>query len=644
MSYLKFNQEELVNLEYSLPREVVLANGTGGYCNTTVVGCNTRKYHGLFVMPIDEFGGVNHILLSSVDETLIQHEKEFNLGIRCYGKIYEPRGHKYIVDFQFDKECTIEYRVGGMIFRKSMIFVKGKEQLLIKYTLVQAHSQTSLRLKPFMAFREVHTLTQQNPEASANYGIVDNGTSYRMYEGFPTLHLQLSKESEYLHNPDWYKDVVYSDEQRRGFEYKEDLFVPGVFEMPIAAGESIILSVSTSEVSTKGLKRLYDKEVKNASSRSDYDSCLKIAAKDFIVKTSKGTEILSGYSWESKGLRETLISLPGLTLFADGDVATFDKILKTTLKIYSNQLYNGSRQVEAALWMFWVAQQYAAFTGDAQAAWDKFKTVLKKIADSFIEGGRMGVHMNKDNGLLWTKMNGVALSWMNAYGSDSRPIAERGGYQVETNALWYNALCYLIENETKYGKGGKAVYGWMDAKERIEKNYYNMFWVEERAHLADYVDEQGQNKFTRPNQVMACALEYSPVSEEVKANILRSISRELLTSRGLRTLSPKNPLYKGVYEGNQNQRDHAHHQGCTRPWLMCFYIESSLKLFGGAFISQAEDLVNAYEPDMTIHGIGSISELYNGDPEYVPHGAICHTGAISEILRAKYIIAKFKND
>ena len=294
--------------------------------------------------------------------------------------------------------------------------------------------------------------------------------------------------------------------------------------------------------------------------------------------------------------------------------------------------------------MFWVAQQYAAFTGDAQAAWDKFKAILKKIADSFIEGGRMGVSLNKDNGMLWTKMNGVALSWMNAYGSNSLPIAERGGYQVETNALWYNALCYLIENETKYGKGGKAVYAWMDVKEKIQKNFYNMFWVEERAHLADYVDEMGQNKFTRPNQVFACALEYSPINEEVKANVLRSIQRELLTSRGLRTLSPKNPLYKGVYEGNQDQRDHAHHQGCTRPWMIGFYIEASLKLFGGAALSKAEELVDAYEDDMTVHGIGSIAELYNGDPEYVPHGAICHTGAVSEVLRAKYLIAKFKND
>lgn len=652
MSYLKFNQEDLVNLEYSLSKEVVLANGTGGYSNTTLVGCNTRKYHGLFVLPIENFSGVNHLLLSSVDETLIQQGKEFNLGIRRYGKIYEPRGHKYIISFEFDKEAITEYRVGGMLFRKSMIFVKGKEQLLIKYTLVKENTTakhtsqqtTQLRLKPFLAFREVHSLTQENPTADTNYSLVNNGCGYKMYEGFPNLYLQISKENEYFHTPTWYKDVVYTDELRRGFDYVEDLFVPGVFEIPITLGESVILSVSTSEVSSpKGLKALYEREVKKRESRKDYESCLKIGAKDFIVKTPKGQEIISGYSWNSKGLRETLVALPGLTIFNDGDVEMFDKILKTTLKVYSNQLYEGSRQAEAPLWLFWALQQYSDYTGCREEVWNKYKSVLKKVVDSYILGGRMGVHLNRDNGMLWTKMHGVALSWMNAYGSDGLPVAERGGFQVETNALWYNALCYLIENETKYGRGGKVVYGWKELKEKIENNFYNMFWVEERAHLADYVDEHGKNPFTRPNQQFACALEYSPISEEVQANVLRSIYKELLTTHGIRTLSPKNPLYKGVYEGNQHQRDLAHHQGCTRPWLIAFYIDACLKLFGDPFLYEAQELVDAYEADMKIHGIGSIAELYNGDPRYVPHGAICHAGAVAEVIRARKIIENYKN-
>lgn len=631
-----------MNLEYSLPREIVLTNGTGGYCNTTLVGCNTRKYHGLFVVPIENFGGVNHLLLSAIDETLIQQGKEFNLGIRRYGKIYEPRGHKYIVNFEFDKEAVTEYRVGGMSFKKSILFVKGKEQLLIKYTLVDAHFPTTLCLKPFMAFREIHSLTQQNPVADTNYGVIENGSSYKMYDGFPTLHIQISKENEYFHTPNWYKDVVYTDEQRRGFEYVEDLFVPGLFEIPIVKGESIIVSVSTSEVSPKGLKSLYERELKKRESRKNYDSALSIGGKDFIIKTPKGHEIMSGYSWINRGLRETLIALPGLTLYNGGDLSMFDKVLKTTLKIYDSQLYSGSRQAEAPLWLFWVAQQYSKFTGDPEGGWHKFKAPLKKVAESYISNTRMGVRLHSQNGMLWTKMHGVALSWMNAYGADGLPVAERGGYQVEVNSLWYNALSYLIEGETKYGKGGKNVYVWKDIKEKIETHFYDMFWAEEMSHLADYIDDKGKNSSTRPNQLFACALEYSPIPEEVRAIVLKSISKHLLTPKGLRTLSPKNPLYRGVYEGNQHQRDLAHHQGCTRPWLITFYIESVLNLLGPSYIPKGEELLNGYEEDLTLHGVGSIAELYNGDPQYVPHGAIYHALAIAEILRGKAILKQYK--
>lgn len=644
MSYLNFNKAELVNLEYSLQREVLSTNRTGGYCNTTIVGCNTRKYHGLFVLPVPNFEGKNHLLLSAVDETLIQHDKEFNLGIRSYGDIYEPRGHKYIVDFELDRACTITYRVGGMIFTKSLIFIHNKEQLLIKYTLVDAHSHTVLRLKPFLAFRETHSLTHANPDANTRYETAENGCSYKMYEGFPDLFLQTNKKADYVHTPDWYKNVVYREEERRGFDHSEDLFVPGFFEMPIAKGESIILSVSTSEENTRGLKRIFDSEEARRRSRSSYEACLKLAARQFFIYNNGESEICAGYSWLGKGLRETLISLPGLTLYNDGDIESFDNILNSTLKIYSSQLFNGSRQAEAALWLFWLAQQYASFIGDDQKGWLRFKDTLKKIAKSFIGGGRMGVSLNSENGMLWTKMNDVALSWMNAYGPDGKPVTERGGYQVETNALWYNALSYLIEKESMYGKDRRNVKVWKDIRAKIEADFYNMFWVEERAHLADYVDENGQNKFTRPNQLIACILDYSPINEEVRANVLRSIKRELLTARGIRTLSPKNPLYKGVYEGNQHQRDMAYHQGCTRTWLLGFYIDASLRLFGGVSLKKAQELVDAYEEDMTIHGIGSIAELYDGDPPHHPHGAVSHSVAVAELLRARYLISNFKEE
>lgn len=645
MAYLKFNKTELVNLEYSLKREVLSSNRAGGYCNTTLVGCNTRKYHGLFVLPIDRFEGRKHILLSAVDESLVQHEHEFNLGIRSYGDVYEPRGHKYIVDFELDRSHDITYRVGGMLFRKSVLFLHNEERLLIKYTLLEAHSQTTLRIKPFLSYRDIHTLTHANDQADKRYEVVANGCRYNMYEGFPNLYIQFNKAVEYIHNPNWYYGVEYQEEKRRGFEYAEDLYVPGVFEMPIQSGESIILSVSTTEVAPRGLSRQYDKEFQMRLGRSSYRDCLRLAAKQCVSRRNGLTSVVSGYSWLDNGLRQSLLALPGLTLFNDGDQKTFEEIIKGIYAQYDQQLYSGSKQADAALHLFRVAQLFGDYLGDQSLAWKKFSKVLKKILETFLKGERIGVELH-DNGLLWTRLQGVALSWMNAYDSNGNPVTERSGYQVEMNALWYNALCYVIEHATSPAdQKSRLIKQAIEVRDRLKANYYPMFWVEERQHLADYLGENGfRDISTRPNQIWACALPYSPIDETVRALVMKAIERELLTTRGLRTLSPKNPLYKGVYEGNQDQRDHAYHQGSTRSWLTGFYIEAMFRLYGKAFARKAAELVAAYEEDMTVHGLGCIAELYDGDPAHFPHGAISYSVSAAELLRAFYLIDKYKED
>ncbi len=641
MSYLKFNKSELVNLEYSLQREILATNRTGGYCNTTIVGCNSRKYHGLFVLPLERFDDKRYVLLSGMDETLIQHDKEFNLGIRCYGDTnYEPRGHKYIVDFDADPECCTTYRVGGLIFRKSMLFVRNREQLLIKYTLVEANSATLIRLKPFLAYRSIHELTHQNDDADTSFTEVENGVSFCMYNGFPRLNIQCSRSNEFHSCPDWYRNVIYREEKRRGFENQEDLFCPGYFEFSIRKGESVVVSISTQPVSSKALSATYARELKTRKPINDYRECLSLAADRFIVYQKKRKEIYNGYTWLAKGLRHTMVSLPGLTLFNHGDVKVFLNILDDSLKAYQHALLHGSRQVEAALWLTWVIQQYIDFTGDEQGAWKKYGGLLIQIIDSFVSGTRMGVHMS-ENGMLWAKMNEVAMTWMNAYDSDGHPVTERGGFQVEVNAFWYNAVAFASEMMAKYGGDSHKLHNLRDIRHRIDENFLNLFWVEQRQHLADYVDENGQNIFTRPNQIFACALDYSPVPEEVKAQIMHACKRELLTVRGIRTLSPKNPLYQGVYDGDQNQRDHAFHQGSTRVWLLPFYIEARLKLYGSASVTHAIQMVNEFENDLTVHGVGAISEVYDGDPPHHPHGAIASASATAGLLRAMYLIPKY---
>ena len=645
MSYLKFDKAELVNLEYSLAREVLATNKTGGYLDTTLVGCNTRKYHGLFVLPVKCFENRRYVLLSSLDETLIQHGRDFNLGIHCYGKNnYEPRGHKYMVDFEFEKYPVMTYRVGGIMFSKSLLFLHNKEQLLIKYTLLDAHSATTLRLRPFLAFREIHSLTRANEAADRGYVAVENGAAYRLYDGFPSVNIQLNKKNDYFHNPDWYYNIEYLEEKRRGFQYTEDLFTPGYFELPIKKGESVIVSVSTSPVATRGLSGVFNRDAAKRISLQSYDDCLKRAAKQFIVNSGKGLkEIYSGYTWLGKGLRETMIALPGLTLYADGDTKLFEEILDSTFRIYNQQLMHGSKQADAALWLYWVVQQYALFTGDVQGTWLRYNDRLKAIIRTFLDGDRMGVSLS-DNGLLWARMNGVAMTWMNAYDSEGVPVTERGGWQVEVNAFWYNAVCYVLDMESRFGKDRRLVYRLQAVKDKMDQSYMQTFWMADRHELADYVDEKGQDSSTRPNQMFACALDYSPLSEEIKGEVMECVKRELLTARGIRTLSPKSPLYKGVYDGDQNRRDHAYHQGATRVWLLTFYIDAMLKLYGNMYVRRSMELVRAFEEDMERHGIGSVCELYDGDPPHNPHGAVSSAVATAALLRSEYFINRYKKE
>lgn len=639
MAYLEFNKQELVNLEYSLKREILLSNRAGGYVNTTIVGCNTRKYHGLLVVPIDNFNGEKHILLSNVHESLIQHQKSFNLGINSYGEIHEPKGHKYIVDFEMNYASTITYRVGGMVFSKTIMFLRDCEQVLIKYSLLEAHSPTILRIKPFLAFRNIHALTSANTNANTKYVKTDNGVIFNMYKGFPNLFLQLSKENEWIASPDWYKNIVYKEEARRGFESTEDLFVPGYFELPISKGESIILSASTIEENPQNFSARFDKEViKRIDTRKDYDSCLKLAAKQFIIKRNGQYSICSGYSWDYENLRDSFISLAGLTIFNDLDSERYQKVMDSTIERERYNLTHASNTPDTPLWLIRSLQQYLSFGADNKKIWEKYGSLIKEIIDSYFNGSRYEIFLH-ENGLLWAEKPGVALTWMNTY-TNNTPVTPREGYQVEVNALWYNALCLVLDLAKKL-EDSKWLQKIENTINKIKDNYLPIFWDQERKQLYDFISSNGPNNFTRPNQLIAISLDYSPIDEITKMEILKKVEKELLTTRGIRTLSPKNPLYKGVYEGDQANRDIAHHNGCCFPWLLGVYVDSALKLRGARFISKAQALLNAFEEDINIHCIGSVAEIYDGDPAHSPHGCISSAVSVGEILRAKYILSKF---
>ena len=645
MAFLKFNKSELVNLAYSLKREILGSNKTGAYCNTTIVGCNTRRYHGLLAVTLDRFGGDRYLLLSTVDESLIVNGKQFNLGIHCYGDNYEPRGHKYVVDFDANPVPSLTYKVGEMVFHKSLLLSLDKDQVMVKYELEESSAPVTLQLRPFLAFRNIHDLTHQNWDANTSGMEIENGMAFRMYANFPDLNLQMSSsKAAFTPMPYWNKEITYSDEYRRGFDCREDLFVPGYFEVNLKPGESVILSASLMQEDPSTFKRKFDSSIKKKGQASDYRDQLKRCANRLVTNHNGRKKINAGFTWMRTGLlRETLQALPGLALYGLEDPVQFEEILDNLVADEQERLFRRTTQVEAPLYLAKTLQDYIEYGADPAKVWAKYGIIMRGILESYLPGERREVVMHP-NGLLWAQQDGVALTWMNAYINGS-PVTERAGYQVETNALWYNAICFVLEMEGAFGSSRSSLIGrWNSVKNLIEVNFEKVFWNARSGRLADYVDNSGQHMETRPNQLYAIALKYSPIHDELAPSVLKVIDNELVTSRGIRTLSPRDPDYKGVYDGTQIDRDLAYHNGCTRPFLLAMYAGVSFKIKGASFWKKAQWLAEGFYEDLNKHGVGAFSELYDGDPPHEPHGAISSALSTAGLLEVENMLVKFKED
>ena len=628
----------MTNLEESLRRELLRTNRSGAYACSTVVDCNTRKYHGLLVVPVPELDDDNHVLLSSLDVTVIQHGAEFNLGLHKYqGNNYSPKGHKYIREFDCDKVPTTLYRVGGVVLKKEVVFQHYEDRILLRYTLVDAHSATTLRFRPFMAFRSVRQFTHENSTASRAYEQVDNGISACMYAGYPNLYMQFSKKNEFVFQPDWYRGIEYPKEQERGYASNEDLYVPGYFEMPIKKGESIVFSASTSEIKTSGLKKLFDTEVESRAPRDNFFHCLVNAAHQFHIREKNDDRyLIAGYPWFKCRARDTFISLPGLTLAID-EQDYFELVMQTASKAL-REFMNGKpqsgkiyeiEQPDVPLWAVWSIQQYAKFAGRDKCS-AMYGKLLEEIIHYIIDGKHPNLRLD-DNGLLYSNGRDKAVTWMNstAYG---RPVVPRSGYIVEFNALWYNALKFCASISAENGREKEAAE-LEDLAKTCGESFVDTF-LNEYGYLFDYVDGNMMDWSVRPNMIFAVALDYSPLSKEQKRSVLDVCTRELLTPKGLRSLSPKSGGYNPMYVGPQTQRDYAYHQGTAWPWLGGFYMEACLKLYKNTRLSFIERQMVGYEDEMNYHALGSISELFDGNPPFHGRGGMSFAMNVAEVLRS----------
>jgi len=541
MSVLTFDKKELGNLEYSLQREMLATDRRGGYMSTTIVCCNTRKYHGLMVAPIDDSDRA-YVLLSSVDETVLHDGQPFNLALHRFPGTYEPRGHKYITDFEYTPTPTITYRVGSIVLRKELLWIHNRTQLMIRYTLLEAPSDVRLRLRPFFAFRDKHALTHANMEADGRSRPIPGGVKCRLYPDFPWLYLQTDcRNAEFVPAPDWYYNFEYVKEIERGYEGHEDLLTTGYFELSLGRRQSVIFSAS--------------------------------------VEAIPDPAAIGG-------------------MFAD-----------------------------APLWFFWVLQQLQRTLGEEEI-WKRYGIVMKELLAAYRRGvGGVAVH---DNGLVWASAPDKALTWMNAL-AGGVPVVSRDGYPVEINALWYNAVCYALELASRFGEE-EFVGEWKAWPERIRNAFREMFWSGDDGYLADFVGPEGPNRWIRPNMVVACGLDYKMLDEEQQASVLRIVGQHLLTPKGLRSLSPRNPRYKNRCEGDEAVRAEASMNGSVWVWPLWFYVKASFDLGGREFLPRAEELLARFGEEIQSYGIGSINELFDGDPPHAPWGAVSQAWSVGAVL------------
>lgn len=648
MGKIIFNKNELVMLGYSLERELLKTSSNGSYASTSLCFCNTRKYHGLLIVPQAQIDNEFHVILSSLDETIIQDDCPFHLAIHRYpNEIYSPKGHKYLESYDIKNTGKHVYSVGDICISKELLFSSEEDRLIIKYSVEKCDRSFKMQFSPFLAFRQRHKLSKANDHADTSFNKIVNGASFRPYSNYEPLFIQFSdKKTKYIHNPNWYYNLEYIREAERGYESQEDLLVPGYFEAELKMGECLYVTAAMNKIKPIEIEQTYIKEAEKIEPITTFDSELRRAAKDFLVKRDKKVEVLAGFPWFGRWGRDSFIALPGLCVGLK-DMKSFKMAIDTLIIDMRDGLFpnigsgndSAYNSVDAPMWFFWALQQYVEYTKESKQVWKEYKDVMVSILNSYRYGKTKNIKM-MTNGLIYASEENRALTWMDAVIGD-QPVTPRRGMCVEINALWYNAIMFSLEL-AKESKDEDFISQWEELSENIPQEFKNTFWDKTFGWLADYVDGYHKDFSVRPNMVFATSLKYRCISPKICQLVLDRIYKELLTPFGLRTLSPTHKDYKVVYYGSQKERDEAYHQGTVWPWLLGHFVESYLRVYKECGYEIGERIYEGFADNVNNYGIGGIAEVYDGNPPHNPGGSISQAWSVSELLRIRYMLDKYK--
>lgn len=644
MSYLKLNKNILDDKSEMLDREVLLTNPLGCCYHTTLAQCNTRKYHGALVLPQRQIDDNGHVMLSSVAETVVYKDEQYGLSSMLFGGGVElPERRAAIVAADLSPTLQYTYACGEMRLRKTILLMQDTMQLICCYHVMETPLPIVLRLQPFFAFRGVHCLGRKNDANMPKIKTIANGI--KVIDGLPydIVYLQSSQPPMFTLSPDYWHNVYYPQEAERGYAAIESLFTPGTMEYALHSGDVLYVAYSLAEMEPYSIRTRFNKELAHRRDVASYATCLQRAATQFVVTDKdKHTYVKAGFPWFGTWGRDTFIALPGLSLAKPDLTPRVVETMKQSLNqgLFPNisaQGRNSYNSADTSLWFFWTLQQYADSPRSYRRMWHKYGPLCKEILHYYRQGTLYAIRMD-DNGLLWQGEEGRALTWMDAI-VDGRPVTQRKGYAVEINALWYNAISFAIEMAT-YAGDEKFVDEWMDIATKLPNHFQLNFWSDEHGYLADCVRPGYRDFSVRPNMLFAVSLPYSPITEHMRKAVVDKVKAELLTPRGIRTLSPSNPNYHGSCCGSQAERDMAYHQGTVWPWLLGPFVEAYIKVYGHIGVPFVRSIFGDMEASLKEKCIGNVPEIYDGDEPHTPRGAVAQAWSVAELLRIKNIIDK----
>jgi predicted glycogen debranching enzyme len=639
-------------------------NGLGSFASGTVSGANTRRYHGLLVAslhpPVDRI-----VTLAKLEETLLVGKQRFEVSSNQFRFTVSPKGYSLIREFRLNPFPTWTYQLNGLTIEKSVFMVHGENTTLVRYQLVNPEDQFAvLAVRPFAAFRDYHSLTSENGSIRSRPEKDEPGLlQVRPYEGLPALRLHHNGVG-FTVQPDWYRQFEYLEELDRGLDFREDLFAHGYlsFELSAKHPQAFLLATLNEKepITLQQVAEMEDRErarrekiVLSLGSADSFVQQLVRAADSFIIRRADGaSSVIAGYHWFADWGRDTMICLPGLALttkrfeLAKNILSSFLGYLNQGMLPNRFPDKNGQPEynaVDATLWLFHAAHEYFKATHDSAFVRDEAFPKLEEVIDWHIKGTRYGIRVDEADALLSAGSEGVQLTWMDAKIGDW-VVTPRHGKPVEINALWYNAL-RVMERLSKQLKKRERAKFYEELADRVRESFNRTFWNAEANCLYDGIQDGRPDRKIRPNQIFAVSLPFALLPPKRAEAVVTCVKEKLLTPYGLRSLAPEDTEYRKIYQGNPYERDNAYHQGTAWAWLIGPFVDGYLNAFG---ISEENwlYLTSLFDPlrqHLREAGLGSISEIFDGDPPHSPKGCASQAWSVAEVLRTYQKLAEISH-